>query len=220
MCGSPSHKICTASLDNAPLIDGFVFWPILSHHELSLDQISYYAFHDWLRFLLLFSRLARPDWDQSGESGLRSDRLTISSTDPIHSCVCVQPPHAPRRGDRPQPARPVPSSALAQTHRRGGGHAGRPGSPRPNSQAGGDTPPTSACAMSAQLLRILADLGHHVVARSPSPDLATSVKVIDLTVGGVRVTLTLTPTASSRAERSPDMQESGPGSKLGRIQYQ
>ena len=40
------------------------------------------------------------------------------------------------------------------------------------------------------------------------PDLATSVKVIDLTVGGVRVTLTLTPTASSRAERSPDMQES------------
>jgi hypothetical protein len=55
-------------------------------------------------------------------------------------------------------------------------------------------------------LRILADLGHPVVARSP--DLATSVKVIDLTVGGVRVTLTLTPTASSRAERSPDMQES------------
>jgi hypothetical protein len=60
--------------------------------------------------------------------------------------------------------------------------------------------------MSARLLRILADLGHLVVARSPDP--ATSVKVIDLTVGGVRVTLTLTPTASSRAERSPDMQES------------
>ena len=111
---------------------GFVFWPILSHHELSLDQISYYAIHDWLRFLLFFSRLARPDCDQSGESGLRSDRLTISSADPIHSNVCVQPPHAPRRGDRPQPARPVPSSALAQTHRRGGGHAGRPVFPRPN----------------------------------------------------------------------------------------
>src|SRR4029079_15243978 len=46
--------------------------------------------------------------------------------------------------------------------------------------------------------------GHPVVARSP--DLATSVKVIDLTVGGVRVTLI--PTASSRAERSPAMQES------------
>jgi hypothetical protein len=60
--------------------------------------------------------------------------------------------------------------------------------------------------MSARLLRILAELGHPVVARCP--DLATSVKVIDLTVGGVRVTLTLTPTASSRAERSPDMQES------------
>src|SRR4051812_10945718 len=58
--------------------------------------------------------------------------------------------------------------------------------------------------MSARLLRILADLGHPVVARSA--DLATSVKVIDLTLGGVRVTLTLT--ASSRAERSPDMQES------------
>src|SRR3954470_11459159 len=52
--------------------------------------------------------------------------------------------------------------------------------------------------------RFRADLGHPVVARSA--DLATSVKVIDLTVGGVRVTLT--PTASSRAERSPDMQES------------
>ena len=39
-----------------------------------------------------------------------------------------------------------------------------------------------------------------------SPDLATSVGVIDLTVGGIGVTLT--PTASSRAERSPDMQES------------
>ena len=25
MCGSPRHKFCTASLDNAPLIDGFVF---------------------------------------------------------------------------------------------------------------------------------------------------------------------------------------------------
>ena len=35
-----------------------------------------------------------------------------------------------------------------------------------------------------------------------------SVKVIDSTVGGFRVTLTLTPTASSRVERSPDMQES------------
>src|SRR5690348_11449806 len=70
--------------------------------------------------------------------------------------------------------------------------------------AGGDTPPTSACAMSARLLRILADLGHPVVARSA--DLATSVKVIDLTVGGVCVTLT--STASSSAERSPDMQES------------
>src|SRR5438067_11140457 len=58
--------------------------------------------------------------------------------------------------------------------------------------------------MSARLLRILADLGHPVVVGSP--DLATSVKAIDLTVGGVRITLT--PTASSRAERSPDMQES------------
>src|SRR5271165_6996118 len=27
MCGSPRHKFCTASLDNAPLIDGFVFAP-------------------------------------------------------------------------------------------------------------------------------------------------------------------------------------------------
>src|SRR3954470_2706450 len=63
--------------------------------------------------------------------------------------------------------------------------------------AGDDTPPTSACAMSARLLRILADLGHPVVAGSP--DFARSVKVIDLTVGGVRVKLT--PTASSRAER-------------------
>src|SRR4051812_28511269 len=67
-------------------------------------------------------------------------------------------------------------------------------------RAGGDTAPTSACAMSARLLRILADPGHPVVARSAN--LATFVKVIDLTVGGVRVTLTLTP--SSRAERSPD----------------
>jgi len=58
--------------------------------------------------------------------------------------------------------------------------------------------------MSARLLRILADLGHPVVARSP--DLATSVKVIDLTVGGVRVTLTLTPTAFSRAERSSELE--------------
>jgi hypothetical protein len=38
---------------------GSFFWPILSHHELSLDQ------------------------------------------------VCAQPPHAPRRRDRSQPARPV-----------------------------------------------------------------------------------------------------------------
>ena len=58
--------------------------------------------------------------------------------------------------------------------------------------------------MSAGLLRILADQGHPVVARSP--DLATSVEVVGLIVGGVRVTLM--PTASSRAERSPDMQES------------
>src|SRR5438105_3648260 len=43
---------------------------------------------------------------------------------------------------------------------------------------------------------------HPVVARSPC--LATSVEVIDLTVECVRVTLM--PTASSRAERSPDMQ--------------
>src|SRR5271165_3845511 len=27
MCGSPRHKFCTASLDNAPLINGFVFAP-------------------------------------------------------------------------------------------------------------------------------------------------------------------------------------------------
>jgi len=27
MCGSPRHKFCTASLDNAPLIDGFIFAP-------------------------------------------------------------------------------------------------------------------------------------------------------------------------------------------------
>ncbi len=27
MCGSPRHKFCTASLDNAPRIDGFVFAP-------------------------------------------------------------------------------------------------------------------------------------------------------------------------------------------------
>src|SRR5258705_8865073 len=62
--------------------------------------------------------------------------------------------------------------------------------------------------------RFRADLRHPVVdavvARSPdlatshpvvarSPDLATSVEVIDLTVGGVR--LTLVPTASSRAEQ-------------------
>jgi len=56
--------------------------------------------------------------------------------------------------------------------------------------------------MTARLLRILADLGHPVVARSA--DLAPSVKVIDLTVGGVRVTLTLT--ASSRAERSLELE--------------
>jgi hypothetical protein len=55
-------------------------------------------------------------------------------------------------------------------------------------RAGGDTPPTSACAMPARLLRILDDLGHSVVARSA--DLATSVKVIHLSAGGVRVTLT------------------------------
>jgi serine/threonine-protein kinase len=52
--------------------------------------------------------------------------------------------------------------------------------------------------------RFRADLGHPVVARSPN--LATSVKVIELTVGGVRDTLMRT--ASSRTERSPDMQES------------
>ena len=38
---------------------GFVFWPILSHHELSLDQISYYAIHDWLCFYLFLHRVAR-----------------------------------------------------------------------------------------------------------------------------------------------------------------
>jgi len=38
MCGNPQRKICTASLDNAPLIDGFVFsdslppWLVLSHN--------------------------------------------------------------------------------------------------------------------------------------------------------------------------------------------
>ena len=52
--------------------------------------------------------------------------------------------------------------------------------------------------------RFRADLGRPVAARSP--DLASSVEVIDLTVSGARVTLM--PTASSRAERSPDMQES------------
>jgi hypothetical protein len=55
-------------------------------------------------------------------------------------------------------------------------------------------------------------LGHPVVARSPDPvvarslDLATFVEVIDMTVGGVGVALM--PTASSRAERSPDMRDS------------
>ena len=129
------HLACETSLIEKPVPNWVRFladpW---SHHDSSRHQIPCYAFHDWLRFLLFFSRLARPDCDQSGESGLRSDRLTISSADPIHSNVCVQPPHAPRRGDRPQPARPVPSSALAQTHRRGGGHAGRPVFPRPNSR--------------------------------------------------------------------------------------
>ena len=83
--------------------------------------------------------------------------------------------------------------------RRAPARAARPNSRRRHSS-------TSASAMSARLLRILADLGHPAVAGSP--DLARSVKVIDLTVGGVRVTLSLTPTASSRAGRSPDMQES------------
>src|SRR3954449_6403628 len=49
-----------------------------------------------------------------------------------------------------------------------------------------------------------ADLVRPVVAMSP--DLASSVEVIDLTVNNVRVTLM--PTASSRAERSPDSRES------------
>lgn len=49
--------------------------------------------------------------------------------------------------------------------------------------------------------RFRADLRHPVVDAvvARSPDLATSVEVIDLTVGGVR--LTLVPTASSRAEQ-------------------
>src|SRR4051812_49154718 len=38
---------------------GFVFWPILSHHELSLDQISYCAIRDWLCFYLFLHRVAR-----------------------------------------------------------------------------------------------------------------------------------------------------------------
>ena len=61
--------------------------------------------------------------------------------------------------------------------------------------------------------RFQASLGHPIMARSAdypvvarSPDLATSVEVIDLTVNGVRVALM--PTASSRAERSPDLRES------------
>src|SRR4051794_37157852 len=53
----------------------------------------------------------------------------------------------------------------------------------------------------AQRRRVV--LGRPVVARSP--DIATSVEVIDMTVGGVRVTLM--PTASSRPERSPDPRE-------------
>ena len=52
--------------------------------------------------------------------------------------------------------------------------------------------------------RFKADLRRPVVARSP--DLATSVEVIDLTVDGGRITLM--PTAFSRTERSPDREES------------
>jgi hypothetical protein len=52
--------------------------------------------------------------------------------------------------------------------------------------------------------RFQVDLRRSVVARSPGP--ATSVEVIDLTVSGFRISLM--PTASSRAECSPDMRES------------
>jgi hypothetical protein len=77
---------------------------------------------------LFLSRLARPDCDQSGESGLPSDRLTTSLAGSTHSNLSARPPHAPRRGDWSKPARPLLSSALAQPHRRGGGLASRPAS--------------------------------------------------------------------------------------------
>src|SRR3954449_1127488 len=54
--------------------------------------------------------------------------------------------------------------------------------------------------------RFQAGLVHPVVARSSV--LATSVEVIDLTVGGVRVTLI--PAAASRTGRSLEMQEEAP----------
>ena len=43
MCGSPRHKICTASLDNRPLIDGFVlrlFCPFHAARQAPPDAIT------------------------------------------------------------------------------------------------------------------------------------------------------------------------------------
>src|SRR5271165_4317860 len=49
MCGSPRHKFCTASLDNSPLIDGFVFAPPDRSILIQLSEVTRFAsIPNWL----------------------------------------------------------------------------------------------------------------------------------------------------------------------------
>src|SRR5208337_1281249 len=63
--GALRHKICTASLDNRPLIDGFVFDPEARARTIQPQAaMNFTLIPDWLRFAhfavpaLLFRRLA------------------------------------------------------------------------------------------------------------------------------------------------------------------
>jgi hypothetical protein len=64
MCGSPRHKFCTASLDHAPLIDGFVFAPPDRSILIQPSEVTRFAsVPNWL-CLATFSVPGPPQWER------------------------------------------------------------------------------------------------------------------------------------------------------------